>query len=55
MKAKHKEINYKSIAGMRNLLVHEYFDIDLNLVWNTVKWDLSLLKKDIKGMLKELK
>ncbi len=49
----HKEIEWGKIIGMRNFLIHEYFEIDLGLVWNTVKLDLPALKAKLEKMLKE--
>ena len=34
------DIPWREIVGMRNRLVHDYFDIDLPLVWDTVRYDL---------------
>ncbi len=34
---KHPEIPWRSMRGMRNRIVHGYFDIDLDLVWETVQ------------------
>lgn len=39
-KAKHPEIPWKQMAGMRDILIHEYFDIDLSLTWSVVKREL---------------
>lgn len=39
----HPEIPWPVIIGMRNRLAHGYFDVDLNLVWDTVKDDLPPL------------
>ena len=36
----HPAIPWREIVGMRNHLVHVYFDIDLRLVWDTVLNDL---------------
>ena len=36
-------IPWREIVGMRNRLVHAYFDIDLPLVWDTVRHDLPAL------------
>ena len=37
------EIPWEQIVGMRNRLVHAYFDISLDIVWNTVRGDLPEL------------
>ena len=39
----HPEIPWAVIVGMRNRLIHAYFDIDLDRVWDTAKDDLPLL------------
>ena len=39
----HPDIPWAEIVGMRNRLVHVYFDIDLQLVWATVRDDLPAL------------
>lgn len=43
-----KRIKWENVSGMRNILVHEYFGVDLDLVWKTVKEDLTVLKRIIK-------
>jgi uncharacterized protein with HEPN domain len=52
-KEKHPEIPWQKIAGMRNKIIHEYFDIDLPLVWSTAKTDIPKLKKQIAKLLEE--
>lgn len=54
IKRKHKEIEWKSISGMRDVLIHEYFGVDLETVWKAVKEDLPVFKKKIKKMLGEV-
>ena len=39
----HPEIPWPEMIGMRNRLIHAYFDIDLDRVWDTVKDDLPPL------------
>ena len=40
---------------MRNALVHQYFEIDRELVWQVVQEDLHKLKAAIEGILREEK
>ncbi|MBW9221639.1 DUF86 domain-containing protein [Methanothermococcus sp. SCGC AD-155-C09] len=47
VKEKYPEIPWKKIAGMRDLLIHKYFGIDLELTWRVVVRDIPDLKKKI--------
>ena len=53
-KKKHPEISWQEIAGMRDMLIHEYFGIDFNIVWRTVKKDIPQLKKNTLELLKKV-
>ena len=52
-KNKHPKIAWKKIAGTRDVLIHAYFSVDLNLIWGIVKDDLPVLKKQIEEILSE--
>ena len=41
----YKDVPWGMMKGIRNILTHEYFGIDLEIVWKTVKEDLPNLKK----------
>ncbi len=43
----YEQIPWKSVAGMRDILVHEYWGIDVNVVWSTVQENLPSLKAEI--------
>jgi uncharacterized protein with HEPN domain len=53
-KQKHPEINWSSIAGMRNVLVHDYFEVDFEAVWLVVARDLAPLEKAMRAILADL-
>ena len=43
MKAKYPEIPWFEMTGMRNAMIHEYDDVDMVIVWETVKSDIPAL------------
>jgi uncharacterized protein with HEPN domain len=43
-KTRHSEIPWHQIAGLRNRIVHEYFDVDIELVWEIAQTQLPGLK-----------
>jgi hypothetical protein len=49
--AQHSAIPWELMYGMRNRIVHDYFEVDLEVVWQTVHKDLPKLRAQIEAML----
>ncbi len=54
LRKEHENIDWKAIVGLKNILVHEYFGVDISVIWHIIKDDLPKLKLEIEKMLKEL-
>jgi len=52
-RAKWNEIPWKEIAGMRDIIVHEYFGITLAMIWKVAIQDIPILRKKVNEILKE--
>ena len=53
-KGKHPEVDWYKISGFRNVLVHDYLGVDLEMVWKITERDLPNLKRSINEMLQEV-
>ena len=53
-KDSHHDLSWHEAVGLRNQTAHGYFDIDKSIVWQTIKEDLPVLKKEIMGILNKL-
>jgi len=51
----HSEIEWGKITGLRNRIVHEYFGVDLQIIWQILKKDLPAFKESLKNIRSELK
>ena len=54
LKQEHEEIDWRRIAGFRNVLAHDYLGVDMPYVWQIVSGELPALKHAIESMLREL-
>jgi len=54
-KDKHSEVEWLKIAGTRDVMIHAYFDVNLDIVWAIVKHDIPKLKKQIIEIKEEMK
>ena len=55
IKDRYPDIEWKKIAGLRDILAHEYFGIDIDVLWDIIKNKLPDLKKRISRISKEIK
>ncbi|HLD15231.1 MAG TPA: DUF86 domain-containing protein [Candidatus Nanoarchaeia archaeon] len=54
LKKKHEKVEWKRTAAARDKMIHHYFGIDLDIIWNIIKLDLPLLKKQMITIRKSL-
>ena len=53
-KEAHPEIEWKPIRGFRNISIHEYFGVNLHIVWQIAQNDLPVLKQQFGKVLSDL-
>jgi uncharacterized protein with HEPN domain len=52
VRAQRPAVQWKKIAGLRDILIHQYFGIDLDIVWDVVRNKLPALETEVRRMLK---
>ena len=54
LREQYSEVPWSHIIGMRNILAHRYFGIDVDIVWSAVEHDLPQLKSKVDLILQEI-
>lgn len=52
-KSRHPQIPWREIAGMRDKMIHEYFGVEIDIVWETIEKSLPELKEMLAKLLKQ--
>jgi len=50
---KYPQVKWKRIIGLRNVLIHEYFGVDVSAAWGNIKQKLPELKEQLKSILEK--
>jgi len=53
LRTRYDDIPWTEMCAMRNILSHEYFGIDLSIIWKTIRTDLPLILPRLRTMLSE--
>ena len=53
-RAKYSKIPWRQMIGMRNRIIHAYFDVDLDIVWQVITQDLGLLLIEVEKAIQDL-
>lgn len=52
LRIKHNDVEWNKAVATRNILIHHYFDVDLQIVWDTLKLNLPGLEKQVRKLMK---
>lgn len=54
IRSQHSDIPWREMAGLRDVLIHEYFGVDLRIVWGVVEKEIPRLKPIIKNIMESI-
>ena len=52
--SEYSEVPWKRMIGLRNIVIHEYFGVDLNIIWRIITKDIPETKPELEEVLEDL-
>jgi uncharacterized protein with HEPN domain len=52
IRLEHPEVDWKRISGLRDILIHQYFGVDAQIIWDIIQNKLPALEEQIRAMVK---
>ncbi len=53
VRSMHPDVEWRSMARMRDRLIHDYFGVDLDIVWDVLQHKIPVLRERVRGILRD--